>query len=337
MELTNSFYWTVWHPPTLQSRMWRSVWIFWDVWPEPKMTRWKAPDNLGGKFSGRSCSSLTIHHTKGNTSLDDLLGIPKSAFPIFLPTDVKDAEELDFDTTNIIALFKNKNYNVHMCFWIMSNILCPSVSVFNTRVRPNVSAYHPSQSNRARDFTPYVTYFRSASESPVKVIGKIILFFQLGDLQIRVHFGSVDNLTARFFVIILFTDRYEKKIFMMEHFIVPIQSHPVAGTLQHTAPSDLLVALQTDSHVNISMEDGQDKNDWTPLFQVAKCVTILPNTEAAISVTTRIARLIYMTPYWNSLGNWMVLRASGTVNGLPHVATTILLTNFRKPSNTAKG
>lgn len=68
----------------------------------------------------------------------------------------------------------------------------------------------------------------SASDTPVQVIGKVILFDQLADLHIHVHFGVVNSLAVPLLFGASFIDRFVKRIFSMERFIVPIWSPLVA-------------------------------------------------------------------------------------------------------------
>lgn len=48
----------------------------------------------------------------------------------------------------------------------------------------------------------------------------------------------------------------------------------------------LLAALWTDSHADINLKECQDDEIRTPLFRVAKDITILPNMDAPSLVTT---------------------------------------------------
>lgn len=70
-----------------------------------------------------------------------------------------------------------------MCIGITSNILEPTVSVFNTDAKPNLipTSFIPLA---WFDFIRPIhnMFLQSTSESPFQVIGEIILFVQLGDL-----------------------------------------------------------------------------------------------------------------------------------------------------------
>lgn len=62
-------------------------------------------------------SPLTNHPTTSDTSLDSRLGIPELEIAIFSAADAKYAQ-VDFDASDVIELFKNKNCTGHMCFEI---------------------------------------------------------------------------------------------------------------------------------------------------------------------------------------------------------------------------
>lgn len=47
--------------------------------------------------------------------MDEGLDVPKTAVATVLQADVSNAEELNFDETDVTAFLKNKNYNVYMC------------------------------------------------------------------------------------------------------------------------------------------------------------------------------------------------------------------------------
>lgn len=83
---------------------------------------WTSPKQLRVQDPGMMYSSLTSHPTTGDTGLDDCLGITEPEVANVLPFDVKHAEEVDFERTNVIALFKKGNDQVRMCVGIMSNI-----------------------------------------------------------------------------------------------------------------------------------------------------------------------------------------------------------------------
>lgn len=55
-----------------------------------------------------------------------------------LLADVKKAEHLDFDETDSIAFFKKENYKVNMCIEIVSNMLKPTVSIFDAGAGPKL-------------------------------------------------------------------------------------------------------------------------------------------------------------------------------------------------------
>lgn len=67
-----------------------------------------------------------------------------------IPVNVKSAEELDLNETEVIELLKVKDDKVHRCIGITLNILRPKVSVFDTGARLNMvcTSFLPSQMAR---------------------------------------------------------------------------------------------------------------------------------------------------------------------------------------------
>lgn len=71
---------------------------------------------------------------------DDRLGTPEPEVATVLPADGKTAQDMNLDATDIIAIFKRRNYNAFICVGITSNILRLWDSVFNTSAWPNVAS-----------------------------------------------------------------------------------------------------------------------------------------------------------------------------------------------------
>lgn len=163
---------------------------------------------------------------------------------------------------------------------------------------------------------------------------RVILFFQLGDLHVRVHFGFVSNFAVRLLIRTFFIDSFVKGLFLVERRTVRIWPRPVAIFSESTPPSNPLAVSQTDSDAETSTDERQDNSERTPLFGVAKCVLILPNAEASVSVTTSSARLIHMAPHRDSMRNRMFLPASGIFHALPNMPIPIRITNFSKKLTT---
>lgn len=59
-------------------------------------------------------SPLSNHPTHRDAALDDLLDLPLPTAAPVLPTQVRNGEELDFDKTDVAALFNKKYYKVHI-------------------------------------------------------------------------------------------------------------------------------------------------------------------------------------------------------------------------------
>lgn len=96
---------------------------------------------------------------------------------------------------------------------------------------------------------------KSASDSPVHVKVKIMLFVQLGNLHEQVSFGVVENFTVQLIVWISITDRFVKGTLLMDRCIAPMQSRSVAITSKYMQLLDSLAALKTHSDIESSMND----------------------------------------------------------------------------------
>lgn len=155
-----------------------------------------------------------------------------------------------------------------------------------------------------------------------------MLLVQLGDLHIRVPFDVVDSLSIALLVWTFFIYRFGKEIFPVERRIFHIQYRIVAIISEHTPTSDPLTELQNDSDAESFTDDRLHHNAGTPLFRLVKCVTIEPNTQASVSVTTSCTRLIYTAPHLNMMQNQLYLPASRVVNALSYVPLKISFSNF---------
>lgn len=69
---------------------------------------------------------------QSNAISDDNLDVPKPAVAKGLPHGFKNVEELDIDETSVIELFEKNNHKVHLGVRVKSDILRPTVSVFDT-------------------------------------------------------------------------------------------------------------------------------------------------------------------------------------------------------------
>lgn len=100
------------------------------------MARLDKPQKLGVEDPGMACSPVTSHLTESYAASSDIIDVPKPAVTTVLPSDGKNAKELDFNDTDVIALFKEKNYKVHLCVLFTSSILRSTVSIFRTGAGP---------------------------------------------------------------------------------------------------------------------------------------------------------------------------------------------------------
>lgn len=135
---------------------------------------------------------------------------------------------------------------------------------------------------------------KPASNNIINVQGKIMHLVQLGDLQVRVHFVVVGNLTVPLIVGKLFIDRVFKGTFLLERRIFPIWCSTVGIIFEFSSLSYPLPVFQTSSEAGTDYDDRQDDITGTLPFRVAKCVATLLNTEVAISVTSSSAGLLSM-------------------------------------------
>lgn len=128
---------------------------------------------------------------------DDCLDVPKHAVVMVLPTDVRMQMKWILMSLTLLPLFKWKNYLVHICATITSNIPRPAASLFSTAARPNLddmlllpfkwrSPICPIQNNASK----------SAMSSPVNFLAKLVLFVEQVNLHVRVHFGVLNSLIA---------------------------------------------------------------------------------------------------------------------------------------------
>lgn len=123
----------------------------------------------------------------------------------------------------------------------------------------------------------------------------------------------------------------------MELLIIPIWFQSITIISEHTPPSNLLAKFQSDTDAETIINDQEDSCKRTALARVTKCVAILLNTEAFLSVTTSSAGIIYMGPYGDLVQNLMFVLTSGIVSGLSHVLTKTRVENFSKePTTTPK-
>lgn len=121
------------------------------------------------------------------------------------------------DETHVLALLKKKNYKVHICVGIMSNMPIPTVGIFGTGAGPNLfHTYFLPIKWSDRILPIHSMSLKSASNNLVNSMGKITLFVRLGDLQIPIHFGVIDNMALPILIGTPLLDRYVKVIFPMK-------------------------------------------------------------------------------------------------------------------------
>lgn len=116
---------------------------------------------------------ITRHRTGRHSTLHGPLNVPKPAVTTVVPHDAVNGEELDFTETDVVALVRKNNYKLHMCVEIRSNILVPTVSIFDPGTGPNMFGMSFLPVNWQKCICPVNNISsKSASGSPVNVVGK---------------------------------------------------------------------------------------------------------------------------------------------------------------------
>lgn len=92
-------------------------------------------------------SPVASHDTMVDASLDDHLGVPQTGSETLLPAYVNNSDDLDFDATDVIDLFKKMNNKGHICGSVTSEVWKPSASNFHTGAVQVWPAHHSSHSN----------------------------------------------------------------------------------------------------------------------------------------------------------------------------------------------
>lgn len=185
--------WRGWPPPVLQAGQWFSFRILRDVRHEPRMAWLDNPKKLGVEDYGIMSWPVSSHLTKRNATSDDPLDVPEPAVGNVLSADDKNAEKMDLDVADVIALFKKINYKGKLCSGITSSMLRPTVRVFDTGAVPNLGGrlFLPV---RWRDSPRPIhnLILKSATSNLIHIIGRVMLIVQMGDVRVRVHSGVVE-------------------------------------------------------------------------------------------------------------------------------------------------
>lgn len=245
-------------------------------------------------------SRVTSHASQPTATLDDHLYIPEGATLTVVPAEVENAEDLEFDESNVIALSKKTKYKVHMCLGITSNMSRSTVSVFATGTGPNLFHTYFLPVKLHHLICPiHDMSLKSASNNPVNIIGKIMLLVWMGNLHIRVQFNVGENIAVPQKFGASLIDRSVKGILPMERRVFFIRSRPVPIISQYLSSTDSLAVLQKDSDAGTDTDNRQHKNAWTLLFGFAKLVKILQNADASILFTTSTIEFIYIAPHAN--------------------------------------
>lgn len=182
-----------------------------------------------------------------------------------------------------------------MCLTITSIILQPSVSVFNTGTGPNLACTSFIALECPGVIHPiHNMSLPSTTDSPIHIIGQVMLLAQLEDLYIQVYFCFLDHLSVSLFIKTCFIDIFVKGTYLTKRPIVLIWTRRLAIISECRPLSDPPAVSQTNLNSRIYSEELQDNKNRTPPFQLKTCVAILQNPEALVSVMTSSSTFIYM-------------------------------------------
>lgn len=146
-------------------------------------------------------------------------------------------------------------------------------------------------------------FLKSAFDTPIHIISKLMVFVYLCDLHVRVHPGVVDNLSLQGLLGTSVIDRIALHIFPVKRQIGPRLSRPIALIWEYTVLSDLLAVIYTDLNIESNMPEPADNHEKTPLFQKAKRLPPPPNLEICIPAPTSSARTMSAAPHPSSMFN----------------------------------
>lgn len=172
-EPKNPVDWKVWQPHTPYTWLWGLPWTPVETSSgSPVRPDCTNPKILGVR-DGKKASSLVIRHPSTHENiLDDSLSISEAEGANLLHADVTIAEELEFDSTDVVPLFKKRKYKVYMGAGLKSDILHPLFSFSDTVVWPNLICKSfmpikwPDLINLMNSMSP-----RLGSDGPVDVEG----------------------------------------------------------------------------------------------------------------------------------------------------------------------
>lgn len=161
-------------------------------------------------------SAINSHPSQYNATSHGSVDVREPAASTELTGDVKNAEKLEFDETDVKELFK-KNFRVQICVGILSNMSRPTVCVFDAGAGSNLVCTSYLPVNRFKRICPIQNMsLRPASNNPRRHHRKIILSIQPGDIHVFVDIGAVDNLAVPLLIGTSFIDRFVKEIYPME-------------------------------------------------------------------------------------------------------------------------
>lgn len=128
-------------------------------------------------------SSVTCHPVSCNALFNDCLEVTKRAVATFLPAVVKNADQLDFDQSDVISLFKKK----------MTGSICDCKRLQYLRIKGQQFLYLIRECFLPPQvcdgfWSMHSMFHKAAWGSSVHLIGNAMMLVQLGDLNVGFHF-----------------------------------------------------------------------------------------------------------------------------------------------------
>lgn len=127
------------------------------------------------------------------------------------------------------------NYQVLICVGITSNTLRPVVSIFDTGAGQNLVRTPFLLLKFRCCIHPIPTILlKSSLDSLVHIMGQVMMFVHLQDLQVRVYFAVVESFAMPLLLAAWAIDRFVKGMFPVRLQIGPIRSYSIAILLEYT-------------------------------------------------------------------------------------------------------
>lgn len=108
--------------------------------------------------------------------------------------------------------------------------------------------------------------------------------------------------------------------------LVAVWSSPVAIIAEYTLLLDLITLLKLDT--DYASHHLTDKANNLPLFRIAKRVGIMSESGLSVRVVTQGLGTVYMATHPSTMRKCIVLPASGIIDPLPTVGTSVLVAHL---------